>query len=78
MSCDKAAHRACEIPPHRAFEVSRDSAGNVPPLPAIFPNQMAPVVRTRNGEGEFLQVRWGLPALPKVGNHPVTNVRNVS
>jgi hypothetical protein len=27
----------------RVFEVGRDSAGNVPPLPAIFPDQMAPV-----------------------------------
>src|SRR5829696_8676118 len=78
MSCDKAAHRACEIPPHRAFEVSRDSAGNVPPLPAIFPDQMAPVVRTKDGERELLQMRWGFPAPPKVGNHPVTNVRNVA
>jgi len=23
-------------------------------------------------------MRWGFPAPPKVGNHPVTNVRNVS
>src|ERR671913_1507125 len=62
----------------RAFEVSLDSAGNVPPLPAIFPDQMAPVVRTRDGERELIQMRWGFPAPPKVGNHPVTNVRNVS
>jgi putative SOS response-associated peptidase YedK len=62
----------------RAFEVSRDSAGNVPPLPAIFPDQMAPVIRTRDGERELIQMRWGFPSLPKVGNHPVTNVRNVS
>ncbi len=28
----------------RAFEVARDSAGNVPPLRAIFPDQMGPGV----------------------------------
>jgi hypothetical protein len=27
----------------------RDIAGNVPPLPAIFPDQMAPIVRTACG-----------------------------
>ncbi|MDF2969920.1 MAG: hypothetical protein K0R61_370, partial [Microvirga sp.] len=39
----------------KAFEVARDSAGNVPPLPAIFPDQMASVVRTINGERELIQ-----------------------
>ena len=31
----------------KAFDIARDSAGNVPPLPGIFPDQMAPVVRMR-------------------------------
>src|SRR5829696_6482964 len=54
----------------RAFEVARDNAGNVPPLPAIFPDQMAPVVRTVDGERELIRMRWGFP--------PPPNVRNVS
>ena len=62
----------------RAFEVARDSAGNVPPLPAIFPDQMAPVVRMADGERELIRMRWGFPPPPKVGNQPVTNVRNVA
>ena len=62
----------------RAFEVARDNAGNVPPLPAIFPDQMAPVVRTVNSERELIQMRWGFPPPPKVGTQPVTNVRNVA
>jgi hypothetical protein len=41
----------------RAFEVVRDSAGNVPPLPAIFPDQMAPVVRLQEGERELIRMR---------------------
>ena len=48
----------------RAFEVGRDSSGNVPPLPAIFPDQMAPVVRTIDGERELIQMRWGFPPPP--------------
>jgi len=61
----------------RAFEVNRDSAGNVPPLPAIFPDQMAPVVRTVDGERELIQMRWGFPPPPQGSTQPVTNVRNV-
>jgi hypothetical protein len=41
----------------RALEVSRDSTGNVPPLPAIFPDQMAPVLRTRDNERELIKMR---------------------
>ena len=52
----------------RTFEVSRDSAGNSPPLPAIFPDQMAPVVRTEDGKRELLQMRWS--SLPHRGQQP--------
>jgi putative SOS response-associated peptidase YedK len=62
----------------RAFDIARDNAGNMPPLPGVFPDQMAPVVRIHDGERELLQMRWGFPPPPNVGNHPVTNVRNVA
>ena len=61
----------------QTFGVTRDSAGNLPLLPAIFPDQMAPVIRTHEGERELIQTRWVFPPPPKVCNHPVTNVRNV-
>jgi putative SOS response-associated peptidase YedK len=32
------------------FKVGRDTSGNLPPLPAIFPDQMAPVVRVNEGD----------------------------
>jgi putative SOS response-associated peptidase YedK len=60
------------------FGVSRDVAGNLPPLPAIFPDQLAPVVRTgRDGARELTMMRWGFPPPPGLGTRPVTNVRNV-
>ncbi|MFC4171368.1 SOS response-associated peptidase [Microvirga sp. GCM10011540] len=59
------------------FQIAEDRAGNIPPLPAIFPDQMAPVVRNSDAGRELIQMRWGFPPPPKVGNHPVTNVRNV-
>jgi putative SOS response-associated peptidase YedK len=62
----------------RAFRVMRDLTGNLPSLPAIFPDTMAPVVRTaRDGERELVRSRWGFPPPPNLGTVPVTNVRNL-
>lgn len=63
----------------RLFRAKRDTTGNLPPFPAIFPDTMAPVVFTAaDGERELTLMRWGFPPPPKVENRPVTNVRNVS
>jgi putative SOS response-associated peptidase YedK len=49
----------------------------MPPLPGIFPDTLAPVVRTnRDGELELVIMRWGFPPPPNLGTRPVTNVRN--
>jgi putative SOS response-associated peptidase YedK len=62
----------------KAFGVERDETGNLPPLPAIFPDQMAPVVRLAEGERALAMMRWGFPSPSSKGpQHPVTNVRNV-
>ncbi len=38
----------------------RDITGNMPSLPGVFPNRMAPVVRTApDGVRELLMMRWG-------------------
>jgi putative SOS response-associated peptidase YedK len=63
----------------RLFKVGWDRTGNQPPLPAIFPDQLAPVVRI-NGKGErgIEMMRWGFPPPPNLGSRSVTNVRNTS
>ena len=62
----------------RLFRVTRDLTGNLPGLPAVFPDTMAPVVRiARDGERELTMMRWGLPPPPTFGKVPVTNVRNL-
>ncbi|MFF8802930.1 MULTISPECIES: SOS response-associated peptidase [unclassified Methylobacterium] len=61
----------------RWFDVSRDSAGNLPPMPGIFPDQMAPVVLAGKEGRELTMMRWGIPGPKAYGEHPVTNVRNV-
>ena len=56
----------------------RDTTGNLPPLPGIFPDQIAPVVRTaRDGVRELTTMRWGFPPVAKPGARPITNVRNL-
>src|SRR3954463_10102855 len=55
-----------------------DTTGNLPPMPAVFPDYAAPVVRNlADGERELTLMRWGFPPPPNLGTQPVTNVRNV-
>lgn len=37
----------------------RDRTGNLPPLPGVFPDYSAPVVRNADGERELTMMRWG-------------------
>jgi putative SOS response-associated peptidase YedK len=61
----------------RVFLAHRDSTGNLPSMPGIFPDQLAPVVRSdREGARELIRMRWGFPPPPNLGTQPVTNVRN--
>jgi putative SOS response-associated peptidase YedK len=63
----------------RLFKVKGDKLGNQPPLPAIFPDQLAPVVRLdRDGNRTLDRLRWGFPPPPNLGTRPVTNVRNTA
>lgn len=40
----------------------RDSTGNLPPLPGIFPDYKAPVVANKGGIRELCMMRWGMPS----------------
>jgi putative SOS response-associated peptidase YedK len=61
----------------RLFRVTVDRTGNLASLPDIFPDQMAPVVRSGPEGRELTTLRWGFPSPPNVpGNRPVTNIRN--
>ncbi len=64
-----------------ATRAMHDYTGNLPPMSAVFPDMIAPVVRkAADGERELAMLRWGLPTLPtylKAGIDPcVTNIRN--
>jgi putative SOS response-associated peptidase YedK len=40
----------------------RDSTGNLPILPGIFPDYRAPVVANKGGIRELCMMRWGMPS----------------
>ncbi len=62
----------------RLFRVTQDRT-NLVPLPGIFPDHMAPIIRATPDDGRVLEMmRWGFPPPPKVGTRPVTNVRNTA
>lgn len=65
------------------FAVKHDRAGNLPPMPGVFPDYPAPIVRVTSGERELTMARWGMPsptfALKSRTTDPgVTNVRNTA
>jgi hypothetical protein len=49
----------------------RDRTGNLPPMPDIFPDHMAPIVRNAlDGLRELMTARWGTPGPPQFGGAP--------
>jgi len=62
----------------RAME---DSTGNMPPLPGIYPDYAAPIVRNGAAGRALTMARWGMPSpasvlVGKKSDGGVTNVRN--
>ena len=60
-----------------------DRTGNLPPLPGIFPDYAAPIVRNQPAGRELMMARWGMPspefALKGRNSNPgVTNIRNAA
>lgn len=50
----------------QATRAMHDRTGNMPPLPGIFPDHLAPIVRTAaDGECELAMARWGMPSSKK-------------
>lgn len=74
--CNLYSLRTGPVELRRVFGIARDRTGNLPPMPAIFPDQMAPVVWNGPGGRELAMMRWGIPGPKMYGEHPVTNVRN--
>jgi hypothetical protein len=52
------------------FRVMNRYVGNLPPIPGVFPDYPAPVVRNAGGDREMVMMRWGMPPPPKLGGAP--------
>jgi hypothetical protein len=52
------------------FRVISRYVGNLPPMPGVFPDYLAPVVRDDAGYREMVVMRWGMPPPPKFGGPP--------
>jgi putative SOS response-associated peptidase YedK len=59
------------------FRRMNQYVGNLPPMPGIFPDYPAPVIRNAGDAEEMVMMRWGMPPPPGSGG-PVTNIRNTS
>jgi putative SOS response-associated peptidase YedK len=57
----------------------RDKTGNLPPMPGVFSDYPAPIVRNApDGVRELMLARWGMPGPPQFGGAPITNIRNTA
>jgi putative SOS response-associated peptidase YedK len=60
------------------FRVINRYVGNLAPMPGVFPDYPAPVIRNTSEGTEMTLMRWGMPPPPRTGGPPVTNIRNTS
>lgn len=49
----------------RLFRVVDQYVGNLPPMPGVFPDYPAPVIRNAGADRELIMMRWGMPQLPR-------------
>ncbi len=60
------------------FRVINRYVGNLPPMPGVFPDYPAPVVRNTATGRELVTMRWGMPRPARTKGPPVTNIRNTA
>ena len=60
------------------FRVVNRYVGNLAPMPGVFPDYPAPVVRNTDTGRELSMMRWGMPPPPRTGGPPVTTVVKMS
>lgn len=60
------------------FRVINRYTGNLAPMPGVFPDYPAPVIRDAGQGRELAMMRWGMPPPTKSPFPTVTNIRNLS
>ena len=51
----------------RLFRQVNRYVGNLAPMPGVFPDYPAPVVRNTDTGREMTMMRWGMPPPPRIG-----------
>lgn len=51
------------------FRVVNRYVGNLAPMPGVFPDYPAPVIRNAGDERAMTMMRWGMPPPPRIGGH---------
>jgi putative SOS response-associated peptidase YedK len=64
------------------FRIAQDRTGNLPPMPGVFPDYAAPIVRMGEHGRDLTMARWGMPSpvfalKGRSADSGVTSVRNV-
>jgi putative SOS response-associated peptidase YedK len=63
----------------RWFRFTRDLTGNLPALPAVYPDSLTPIIRRGDdGERQLEMMRWGMPCPPQFAGAAITNIRNTA
>jgi hypothetical protein len=52
---------------HRALPCPEPYVGNLPPIPGVFPDYPASVIRNTGDGREMTLMRWSMPPPPKIG-----------
>lgn len=65
------------------FDKLKDSTGNLPSLPGIYPDMSAPVIRNYDVGRELAMMRWGMPSPQfalknRNADTGITNIRNTN
>jgi len=74
--CNLYSHKKSQAEIRGLFPKLKDSAGNLQPQPAIFPDGIAPVIRITKDGPELIKMRWGIPGPAIFGGKAITNIRN--
>jgi len=56
------------------FRVVNRYVGNLPPMPGVFPDYPAPVVRNAGADRELTIMRWGMPPPPRTGGRNTSSL----
>ncbi len=81
--CNLYSHTKGQAAILEATRAMVDRTGNLPPMPGIFPDMPAPIVRNGADGRELVLSRWGMPSPSfvlkgRTTDPGVTNIRNTS